>query len=139
MSYPYIAKRVVNAGTDEEPDFKEMPFLTWIPGKDRGPYKQCRTCRELRDAIHKKLDDEYHFTLHAFEANGGLEHEMQTKAPKYPPFKVGYSIPGSANCAKHIIRFHKKNGTWTEELEADVLRRELINEKSRKGAYFNES
>ena len=105
MSYPYIAKRVVNAGTEEEPDFREMPFLTWIPGKDRGPYKQCRACRELRDTN--------------------------------PKVRVGYSIPGSANCAKHIIRFHKKNGTWTEELEADVLRREEINEKSRKGAYYN--
>jgi len=140
MTYPYISKRVINVGSEEEPDFKEMPHLTWIPSKDRGPYKECRTCRETFDAIKKKLQAEYKEETADLEVyESGKDEPFRLRQPKYPPFEVGYSIPGAANCAKHIIRFHKKNGTWTEELEADVLRREAINEKSRKGAYYSET
>ncbi len=141
MSWPYIGKRVENVGTSESPVYSEMPVLYWIPGKGKGPYQSCRTCRETRDAIRAKVDDTHRFEIKERFVGEGESVTMTTEMfesapPKYPPVKVEWAIPGAANCAKHIIRFHKKNGTWTEELEEDVLRREAINEKARKGAYY---
>lgn len=106
MSWPYITKIVVNAGTLEEPDFKEMPKLIWIPGKGRGPYEQCGDCR-LKKAGNPKM-------------------------------KVGFSIMGARRCAPHILRYHRDNGTLTDELKEDVLHRDEVHKRLRAGHYYKE-
>lgn len=52
-----------------------------------------------------------------------------------PKAQVGFAIMGARRCMKHILRFHKKQGTLTPELEADVKRRDGIHDQMRRGAY----
>lgn len=52
-----------------------------------------------------------------------------------PKAQVGFSVPGASRCAKHIIRYHRDNGSLTDELKADILAREAANTALRMGAF----
>lgn len=128
MSWPYLKKEIVNVGTLEEPDFQPVPKFIWIPGKGKGPYNTCVDCR----AIKQKRYDEW-FRQQVARLEAGQEAEE-----KAPYFKMNFSIMGAARCVKHILRFHKRNGTLTPELEADVRHRDEIHKKLRDGDYYGE-
>lgn len=53
-----------------------------------------------------------------------------------PKHEANYAIQGSRRCAKHILRYHKSQGTLTDELKADVAARDLVHVKLRQGAYY---
>lgn len=124
MPWPYISTQVVNVGTEEEPDFREMPRVLMIPGR-RGPYQVCRDCRAGRQ---EHIDD--------FLAEHGSDASKWPEDAKVKPFKVEYVIMGSSRCAKHTLRFHRDEGTLTPELKADILHRDEIHARQRGGAYY---
>ena len=131
--WPYIAKEVVNVGTEEEPDYQAQPKMIWIPATNRGPYQQCSECRAAKaERLKAWLEKE----------GDNVTWDAVTGQPVIPKgavkYNMHYSIVGAARCATHILRFHKKNGTLTDVLKADVMHRELINEKARQGAYYGE-
>jgi hypothetical protein len=53
----------------------------------------------------------------------------------HPKTNINWAIPGAARCAKHILRYHRDNGTLTDELKANIEHRSQINERLRQGAY----
>lgn len=78
--WPYIAKEVINVGTEETPDYQEVPKVVWIPAGNRGPYMQCKECRAIKE-VNAKMN--VHFampgssrclthTLRFHKANGTL-------------------------------------------------------------------
>lgn len=141
MTWPYIDKQIINAGSAEEPDFKEMPKLVWIPSTNKGPYQECRTCRANKAEKRKEFLLKNPEEVDVYESPKG--QPLQRREPKYPPFKVEYSLPGSANCLKHTSRYYRglrDAKTITQDQYESKLEylesQELIHTKQRMGAYY---
>lgn len=144
MTWPYISKEVINAGTDEEPDYREMPKLLWIPSSDKGPYQPCKQCRDTRDEINAKFLLAHPEEKEVYESSKG--QPLQRREPKYPPFKMNYSLPGSANCFKHSVRFYRDLLTqgcipqaMYDEKISFLEKQEGIHARLRGGAYYEEN